>query len=962
MARLLKPLRMLRLLFGTMGALDAVVATLLVAIVLAAVGPALLGVRVFSAADLLLAHAPWKAGVETGFIPKNVCVPDTVDVITPARTLFGTEMRSGEIALRNPYVSGGTALGATPDSGVFSPIALPYLVVPAWLAAGYVKLIEMAVSLAFTFLFLRRLKVMKAAALLGGLLFISSGFMVVWTSWPQTNVAAFIPALFWSIERLVQLGTMRSALPVGLIVASMLLGGFPAVTALALYAAAAYLILRLTTSKSTTFRQGASASLLAGSGVILGILLAAFQLLPFVLRLADLGLERDFGPNVHLPVSALVTLAVPNAFGTCTDSAHYYFGPINEIEVQSAFGSAGLFLALIGLARRPAASVPRAVRGFFVASAAVAVAVGYVGGDVLALAQLLPTVDTSFIGRIRALLGFSLAVLAALGFDSLISGRRVRPRRAWTIALATLPLGLLCGFALLRPVRKLAAGVNQVDYVDRQVLIAGLAAVGAITLAACSLRWPRMRLYALSAISILVAAQAAVFALPFWPSIERSQFYPSTATHTFLSKNIGHERFAAEGFAMYPGSNAYYELRSVHGHGFTMPEWGDMLKSIDTDVFASPTFTKFSEDLGTIGSPILDRLAVRYYVEAPDSEMYGAAVASPVDGKRPWTSGEQLFATLPAASVRGVGVRFPDGLTTHDPRASVDVRIIDRSGTVVAAGSRRIFRRAEPGVFVIAVARVDSSDEESGPLTAIVTLRAQDTTTEVATSGGQLSLAVVLPKDDGLRVVHAADATVYERSTALPRIRWASSARVVRDPSARLALLAGQLDADSVVLSQPGPIGSRKRASVDVLRDDVDEIAVRVAAEGSGYLVVADAIASGWTASIDGLRAPVVAADHALGAVYVPEGEHDVVLEYEPQGRSMGAAVTALALVLMALAWLATCKRVRVVVRSWSRFTASGGGCGRMRWFAKNPIACAGNEGRQGESAAQRRRRTGMLR
>ena len=67
---------------------------------------------------------------------------------------------------------------------------------------------------------------------------------MVWADWPQSRVAAFIPALFWALERLVLHRRIRELVLVALVVATLLLGGFPAVTGYALVTGAVYVTSR----------------------------------------------------------------------------------------------------------------------------------------------------------------------------------------------------------------------------------------------------------------------------------------------------------------------------------------------------------------------------------------------------------------------------------------------------------------------------------------------------------------------------------------------------------------------------------------------------------------------------------------------------------------------------------------------------------------------------------------------
>jgi uncharacterized membrane protein YfhO len=89
-----------------------------------------------------------------------------------------------------------------------------------------------------------------------------------------------------------------------------------------------------------------------------------------------------------------------------------------------------------------------------------------------------------------------------------------------------------------------------------------------------------------------------------------------------------------------------------------------------------------------------------------------------------------------------------------------------------------------------------------------------------------------------------------------------------------------------------------------VTRDTPTSMAAAIDAEGDGYVVIADALQQGWVAEVDGKRADLVDADHALVAVYVPAGRHELTLRYDAPGQRAGLAVSAVSVAGLAAAWL----------------------------------------------------------
>ena len=130
------------------------------------IGTPLVGDRVFLGADLLQVYSPWRTHTSVT-AEQHLIFSDTIDFYTPQRILAAKALRAGELPWWNPYPAGGTPLASIPDTAVFSPLNLPWLLLPGWLAPAYNALVGLAVAALGMYLFLRRLFLSKPAAVIG---------------------------------------------------------------------------------------------------------------------------------------------------------------------------------------------------------------------------------------------------------------------------------------------------------------------------------------------------------------------------------------------------------------------------------------------------------------------------------------------------------------------------------------------------------------------------------------------------------------------------------------------------------------------------------------------------------------------------------------------------------------------------------------------------------------------------
>src|SRR5262249_20682261 len=132
---------------------------------------------------------------------------------------------------------------------------------------------------------------------------------------------------------------------------------------------------------------------------------------------------------------------------------------------------------------------------------------------------------------------------------------------------------------------------------------------------------------------------------------------------------------------------------------------------------------------------------------------------------------------------------------------------------------------------------------------------------------------------------------------------------VVRDADALLArLAAGSDDLTQVALLEAPPAsgftgtaGAPGAAGVRFGRGQPEGVPLGGEAPAARVLVLSDQYAPGWQATVNGRAVPIERANYAFRAVQVPSGRTLVEFRYAPRSLTIGALISALSLVVVAV-------------------------------------------------------------
>jgi hypothetical protein len=151
---------------------------------------------------------------------------------------------------------------------------------------------------------------------------------------------------------------------------------------------------------------------------------------------------------------------------------------------------------------------------------------------------------------------------------------------------------------------------------------------------------------------------------------------------------------------------------------------------------------------------------------------------------------------------------------------------------------------------------------------------------------------------EGYRPVReAAGAVLYENEGARPRAFAVHRIVVASTPREAIRRLAtGEVRPEEAVVLEDPTAPATAGAGPSAVSIQIDEplrVELLATMNGDGYVVLADTIYPGWRATVDGVEAPILAANGLFRAVVVRDGSHRVRFEYRPRLLHLGAAITA---------------------------------------------------------------------
>lgn len=165
----------------------------------------------------------------------------------------------------------------------------------------------------------------------------------------------------------------------------------------------------------------------------------------------------------------------------------------------------------------------------------------------------------------------------------------------------------------------------------------------------------------------------------------------------------------------------------------------------------------------------------------------------------------------------------------------------------------------------------------------------------------------ILPGTRPVHVTSDSSTVILERENALPRAWFVGNVETVSDPKTVWAKLREEgfnprktaYVAKAPSTSVLAPYDSTNAPSVTLKSFTPNRIEWRVKTDKARLMVASEVYyPAGWTASVDGAATEILQTNYVLRGVVVPQGEHSVVMTFNPPRHAMSVMVSGIATVL----------------------------------------------------------------
>lgn len=558
---------------------------------------------------------PWQAYNHHPGPYKNGAMSDIISQIYPWKHFTIETLKQGEIPFWNPYSFSGTPHLANYQSAVLTPFNLLFFILPFVDAWSLLILIQPLLAGIFMYLFIRSLRVSRAASLVGAISFMFCGFITVWMEYGTLGYAIiFLPLALFSIEKFLETKYVRFLLLLGITVPLSFFSGHFQTSLYFSLTVLAYIIWHgkedgrwfgIFSKRFLSTRHQLGVRSL-GIAFFAGMLLAMPQIIPSMEFYNQTLRSNIFQKGEVIQWAYIPTLLAPDFFGNPV-TRNDWFG--HYAEWNSYVGIVALLFAIYCVVRL------RTSKTWFFISLAVAsflLAFPTPLFDLIIFLHI-PVLSTSAASRVIVLFSFAVIVLGSFGIDRFLMDMKHKYFK---------PIFFVCGgftfvFGILWFVvlHRVLIPIDKIPIARQNLILPTLLFLAVCTISLLVIFFRQKRSAWIFCICIFLLSFLDLFRfstkwLPFEP---KKLIFSDTPITKMYKKISDHDRafgnFGAE-------DSIYYHLPGLEGYDALYPRWiGEFMAYLDKGEMneSEKSLVRLPKQ-GLFTSQALDVLDVRYIV------------------------------------------------------------------------------------------------------------------------------------------------------------------------------------------------------------------------------------------------------------------------------------------------------------------------------------------------------------
>jgi hypothetical protein len=255
---------------------------------------------------------------------------DIYNFFTPRRFFAAENIRSGNIPLWNPYLASGVPFLANLQSSIFYPLSVIYYILPFQLGFKYFIILHYYLAGLFMFLLMREWRYDTYSSLISSIVFMFGGYMIsILDNVAFLTAAVWLPLILLFFDRSLKEKKLRYLIVTGIIIGLQILGGDVSSYVFSTFIIMSiYLLYYLITDRTLSTKERGKVISFLPLAWMIGISLAAIQLIPFMeflsysTRVEGFSYEKITKWSFH--PWELIQLLIPYFFGSTVPMCRWF--------------------------------------------------------------------------------------------------------------------------------------------------------------------------------------------------------------------------------------------------------------------------------------------------------------------------------------------------------------------------------------------------------------------------------------------------------------------------------------------------------------------------------------------------------------------------------------------------------------------------------------------------------------